>query len=144
MSDKKPIADELREVATGWKRGECIYYPQLIELADRLAAALAEQKAEITKLNESLDSITASAIRQSAEIERLEEINARMILNGIRRICTDCGEDMGGPEHKDCHKCDVERFKAAICIYAREEMGHICFESDEEVIKYFMAGLHDR
>lgn len=36
-------------------------------------AALAEQKAEITKLNESLDSITASAIRQSAEIEFLEE-----------------------------------------------------------------------
>jgi len=38
-------------------------------------------------------------------IADLEEANARHTMNAIMRICPDCGEDMGGPDHKTCWKC---------------------------------------
>ena len=39
----------------------------------------------------------------------------------------------------------IEELEKDMCIYAREELGHIDFDSDKEAIKYFsdFAAKHD-
>ena len=42
---------------------------------------------------------------ETKQVVALQEQNARMKVNAIRRICTECGEDMGGPDHETCWHC---------------------------------------
>ena len=48
-------------------------------------------------------------------------------------------------EHIHHLNVEIEELKKNMCIYAREEMGEIDFDSDKDVIKYFadFAAKHD-
>jgi hypothetical protein len=39
------------------------------------------------------------------ELTKLRAARDRHVQNAIMRICPDCGEDMGGDEHRTCWKC---------------------------------------
>ena len=63
--------------------------------------------------------------------------------------CQTCGYIcLGTDDHHNCisvlqdevemREKEMKDLQKAICVYAREELGNMCFETDQEVVDYFL------
>lgn len=116
------IRDKLRKKveALGLPAGTISETRDILEGLDAVSEELQRLRAQAAERDKEFNVLTVRGAKQAvkigllqAKVNELEEIKARHVLNAIKRICPDCGDNMCGDNHDVCYKCKLNTLRKA-------------------------------